>query len=144
MKYSLEGGIQVRRGRVARDQVIQLIPPNADVGRNLLGVGAVYERGVQQAQEALDSGRKVEVRYVYRDPMEAWAAAKIRAANEGALLLVAQVEVGVGLQEQVLVGPAEVHYLHHLRPLGLSADSSGLPALACSASCCSRRSLLPA
>jgi 2'-5' RNA ligase len=43
--YTLEGGIQVRRGRVARDKVIQLIPPNPEVAKNLQALGAVYERG---------------------------------------------------------------------------------------------------
>ena len=42
------------------------------------------ELSKRRLQEALGSGRKVEVCYVYRDPREAWAAAKERAKKEGA------------------------------------------------------------
>jgi hypothetical protein len=38
----------------------------------------------QRLQEALDSGRHVEVCYVYRDPGEAWSAGKTRTEEEGA------------------------------------------------------------
>jgi hypothetical protein len=38
----------------------------------------------RRLQEALGSGRKVEVVYVYRDPEEAWTAAKQRAQEEAA------------------------------------------------------------
>ncbi|HLJ25301.1 MAG TPA: strawberry notch family protein [Candidatus Angelobacter sp.] len=46
-RYELEGGIQVRRGRVSRNQVVQLIPPNANVGTRLKDLGVIYERGMQ-------------------------------------------------------------------------------------------------
>jgi hypothetical protein len=38
----------------------------------------------QRLQEALGSGRHVEVCYVYRDPREAWFAGKTRTEEEGA------------------------------------------------------------
>jgi len=38
----------------------------------------------QRLQEALGSGRHVEVCYVYRDPGEAWSAGKTRTEEEGA------------------------------------------------------------
>ena len=47
LTYTLEGGIQVRPGRVGREPVVQLIPPNADVGRTLRSLGVLYEKGVQ-------------------------------------------------------------------------------------------------
>jgi hypothetical protein len=43
-----------------------------------------YELSKRRLQEALDSGRNVQVHYIYRDPLEAWRWTKIRAANEGA------------------------------------------------------------
>jgi len=46
MTYTLENNIQVRRGRVARENVIQLIPPNQDVGRALTDMGVLYEKGI--------------------------------------------------------------------------------------------------
>ncbi len=46
LEYTLEGNIQVRRGRVGRENVIQLIPPNQEVARNLVRLGTVSERGV--------------------------------------------------------------------------------------------------
>ena len=38
----------------------------------------------QRLQEALGSGRHVEVCYIYRDPGEAWSAGKTRTEEEGA------------------------------------------------------------
>lgn len=43
-----------------------------------------YELSKRRLGEALASGRKARVLYVYRDPIEAWEWTKIRAANEGA------------------------------------------------------------
>ncbi len=45
-RYTLENNIQVLRGRVAREQVIQMIPPNKEVGDRLLELGLRYESGV--------------------------------------------------------------------------------------------------
>lgn len=47
LNYSLEGGTEVRRGRVNRQPVVQFIPPNQGVAENLKRLGLVYERGVQ-------------------------------------------------------------------------------------------------
>lgn len=47
LSYTLEGGIQVRPGRVGRDPVIQLIPPNPGVGQTLRNMGVLYEKGIQ-------------------------------------------------------------------------------------------------
>ena len=47
LSYTLEGGIQVRPGRIGREPVIQLIPPNRDVAENLKRLGVLYEKGVQ-------------------------------------------------------------------------------------------------
>jgi hypothetical protein len=44
---------------------------------------STYGPAAQRMQEAVSSGRNVEVRYVYRDPIEAWEAAKVRTNNEG-------------------------------------------------------------
>jgi hypothetical protein len=46
LTYTLEGNIQVRRGRVGRDQVVQFLPPNPDVAVNLRRMGVLHERGV--------------------------------------------------------------------------------------------------
>lgn len=46
LTYTLEGGIQVRRGTIARQPVIQLIPAAAGQGDALRALGVLYERGV--------------------------------------------------------------------------------------------------
>jgi RNAse (barnase) inhibitor barstar len=43
-KYTLEGGIQVRRARIAKESVIQMVPQNQDVARNLQNLGLMFER----------------------------------------------------------------------------------------------------
>lgn len=46
LTYQLEGGIQVRQGRIGREPVIQLIPPNRDIAQNLTrNLGVMYEKG---------------------------------------------------------------------------------------------------
>lgn len=44
--YQLEGGVQVKVGRVAGKKVVQFIPPNEQVAANLRNLGVVYEKGV--------------------------------------------------------------------------------------------------
>lgn len=44
--YQLEGGIQVKLGRVAGKKVVQFVPPNEQVAANLRNLGVVYEKGV--------------------------------------------------------------------------------------------------
>ena len=44
--YTLEKNIQVRRGSIGREKVLQLIPPNADVAETLKDMGVLYERGI--------------------------------------------------------------------------------------------------
>jgi hypothetical protein len=44
--YELETGVQVRRNRVGRDPVIQMIPQTQDVANHLVNLGLVYEKGV--------------------------------------------------------------------------------------------------
>ena len=61
--YTLEGGIQVRRGRVARQNVIQMIAPNDNVARTLRNLGVVHEGGVQPIDYVprnydLDAGKR--------------------------------------------------------------------------------------
>src|SRR5205823_5140339 len=46
LTYTLEGGIQVRQGRVSRQEVIQLIPPSKEIASNLQKMGVISERGV--------------------------------------------------------------------------------------------------
>jgi hypothetical protein len=46
LTYALEGNIQVRRGRVGRENVIQLIPPSQESAESLKRLGVIYERGV--------------------------------------------------------------------------------------------------
>lgn len=46
LNYTLEGNLQVRRGRVGRESVIQIIPANQEQAQNLKSLGVVYERGV--------------------------------------------------------------------------------------------------
>ena len=46
LPYTLEGNIQVRRGRVGREFVIQLQPANPEQGQNLRSIGVLHERGV--------------------------------------------------------------------------------------------------
>jgi hypothetical protein len=43
-----------------------------------------YELSKARLQQALDSGRRIVVLYLYRDPAEAWEAAKDRTDREGA------------------------------------------------------------
>jgi hypothetical protein len=47
LNYTLEQGIQVKRGRVNRQSVVQFIPPNPNIANTLKGMGLIYERGVQ-------------------------------------------------------------------------------------------------
>lgn len=47
LSYTLEQGIQVKRGRVNRQPVVQFIPPNQNVANSLKAMGLIYERGVQ-------------------------------------------------------------------------------------------------
>lgn len=47
LSYTLEQGIQVKRGRVNREPVVQFIPSSQDIGNNLRRLGLIYERGVQ-------------------------------------------------------------------------------------------------
>lgn len=47
LSYTLEGGIEVKRGRVNRQSVVQFIPPNQNIANTLKGMGLIYERGVQ-------------------------------------------------------------------------------------------------
>jgi GGDEF domain-containing protein/2'-5' RNA ligase len=46
LSFDLERGIKVKPGRVGRDKVVQLVPPNQDVAENLKRLGAIYERGM--------------------------------------------------------------------------------------------------
>lgn len=46
LHYQLEGGIEVVRGRVSREPVIELIPPNDDIARDLARMGVVAEYGI--------------------------------------------------------------------------------------------------
>ncbi len=46
LAYTLEGNIQIKRGRVGRENVIQLVPPSAAVGDALKKLGVVHERGI--------------------------------------------------------------------------------------------------
>lgn len=46
LTYELETGIQVRRNKVSRESVIQLIPQTQDAARRLIALGVAYERGV--------------------------------------------------------------------------------------------------
>lgn len=44
--YNLAGGIQVKRGRVGRIPVVQLVPPNETIAQAIVRMGAVYEKGI--------------------------------------------------------------------------------------------------
>ncbi len=46
LSYTLEGGIQVRRGRVGRENVVQIIPPERNIAATLMRMGVLHERGV--------------------------------------------------------------------------------------------------
>lgn len=46
LTYTLEGGTQIRRGRVGKDSVLQLLPGTREIGDNLKQMGVVVERGV--------------------------------------------------------------------------------------------------
>lgn len=54
--YQLEGGIQVKQGRVAGKRVVQFIPPNEDVAHNLRHLGVIYEKGVMPIHYLADNG----------------------------------------------------------------------------------------
>lgn len=44
--YTLEGGIQVRRGTVSRSRVIQIVPATDAQAQNLMRMGVLYEKGI--------------------------------------------------------------------------------------------------
>lgn len=46
-RYDLEGGIAIRRGRVGRDSVVQLVTSNEGIQRELKRLGVLHEIGVQ-------------------------------------------------------------------------------------------------
>lgn len=46
LRYTLEGGIQAQKGRIGREAVLQLIPPNEQTGQALINLGVRYERGM--------------------------------------------------------------------------------------------------
>lgn len=45
-EYQLEHGLRLRRGRVSRDQVIQVTVPDQQTGRVLIDLGVIYEKGI--------------------------------------------------------------------------------------------------
>jgi len=45
LHYTLEGGIEVQRGRINRENVITLSPPNDDISENLISLGVRHQAG---------------------------------------------------------------------------------------------------
>lgn len=54
--YELEGGIQVKQGRVAGKKVVQFVPPNESVASNLRKLGVIYEAGMRPIHYLADNG----------------------------------------------------------------------------------------